>query len=151
MLYRKNTLKFFPNRNKKRGFSFIEIMVVIIIIGLLATIVGVNLFPSVDEAKVKTSIANIRSLEASLDLYRLHNSVYPSTEQGLKALKEKPEVGRIPERWNGPYLKNQLPQDGWERAYTYASDGQNYEIVTFGSDGLEGGTDANADISSNEI
>ncbi|MBF0277620.1 MAG: type II secretion system major pseudopilin GspG [SAR324 cluster bacterium] len=151
MLYRKNPAKHFAARRKKKGFSFIEIMVVIIIIGLLATIVGVNLLPSVDEAKIKTSIANIRSLEASLDLYRLHNSSYPSTEQGLKALREKPEVGSIPERWNGPYLKNQLPKDGWDRDYKYSSDGQTYEIITFGSDGLEGGTDANADISSKEI
>ncbi len=143
--------KSLAKRRKRNGFSFIEIMVVIIIIGLLATIVGVNLLPSVDEAKIKISIANIRSLEAALDLYRLHNATYPSTEQGLKALKEKPEVGRIPEQWNGPYLKNKLPQDGWSRDYTYSSDGQTYEINSMGSNGVEGGTDANADLSSRDI
>lgn len=136
---------------KRKGFSFIEIMVVIIIIGLLATIVGVNLLPSVDEAKIKTSVANMRSLEAALDLYRLHNATYPSTEQGLKALKDKPEVGKIPEKWSGPYLRNQIPQDGWDRDYQYSSDGQVYEIISLGSDGVEGGSEANSDISSKDI
>ncbi len=138
-------------RRIPKGFSFIEIMVVIIIIGLLATIVGINLLPSVDEAKVKVTVSNIRSLEAALDLYRLHNATYPSTEQGLKALEEKPEVGIIPDQWNGPYLKNKLPQDGWNRNYKYKSDGQNYEIISMGGDGVEGGSGANADLSSRDI
>ena len=151
MLSRQYNEKRSAKRSKKEGFSFIEIMVVIIIIGLLATIVGVNLLPSVDEAKIKTSIANIRSLEASLDLYRLHNATYPSTEQGLQALRDKPEVGQVPERWNGPYLRNQLPKDGWDRDFKYDSDGQSYEIISFGSDGLEGGAEVNSDITSKDI
>ena len=136
---------------KRSGFSFIEIMVVVIIIGLLATIVGVNVLPSLDEAKIKTTQTNIRSLEAALDLYRLHNVAYPSTEQGLKALLVKPEVGKIPERWNGPYLKNPIPKDGWERDYQYDSDGREYEILSLGSDGVKGGTETDADISSKDF
>lgn len=134
--------------SKRTGFSFIEIMVVIIIIGLLATIVGVNVLPSVDEAKIKTSQTNIRSLEAALDLYRLHNGTYPTTEQGLDALMAKPEIGKIPTRWNGPYLKNPIPKDGWEQDYQYGSNGREYEILSLGSDGVKGGTEDAADISS---
>lgn len=136
---------------KRTGFSFIEIMVVVIIIGLLATIVGVNVLPSLDEAKIKTSQTNIRSLEAALDLYRLHNGTYPTTEQGLNALMAKPEVGKIPARWNGPYLKNPIPKDGWEQDYLYSSDGREYEILSFGSDGVKGGTETAADISSKDF
>ncbi len=136
---------------KRRGFSFIEIMVVIIILGLLATLVGVNMLPAVDDAKIKTSIVNMRSLEAGLKLYRLHTSAYPTTEQGLKALKDKPEVGKIPENWSGPYLEKRLPKDRWDRDFKYNSDGQTYEIISYGADGTEGGSDNNADINSKDL
>lgn len=136
---------------KKAGFSFVEIMVVIIIMGLLATIVGINLFPVIGDAQIKTTQTNIKSLESALDLYRLHASVYPSTEQGLNALKTKPEVGRIPKTWNGPYIKKDLPQDGWENDFHYTSDGRSYEIVSYGADGVEGGSDTDADISSKNL
>ncbi|MBF0288421.1 MAG: type II secretion system major pseudopilin GspG [SAR324 cluster bacterium] len=138
-------------KKKRRGFSFIEIMVVIIILGLLATLVGVNMLPAVDDAKIKTTEVNIRTLEAALKLYRLHTSTYPSTEQGLKALKEKPEVGKVPDNWSGPYLEKNLPKDGWDRDFKYKGDGQSYEILSYGADGTEGGTDVNADINSKDL
>ena len=135
------------------GFSFIEVMVVIIILGLLSSIVGVYLFDSAEQAKADATKSQIKGLETALDLYRLHNSRYPSSEQGLKALLEKPEVGIIPKNWNGPYLRgNNLPGDGWGSPYRYLSvNGKNYEIISLGADGTDGGTDLDADINSSDL
>ncbi|MBT3215742.1 MAG: type II secretion system major pseudopilin GspG [Deltaproteobacteria bacterium] len=135
------------------GFSFIEVMVVIIILGLLSSIVGVYLFDSAEQAKADATKTQIKGLETALDLYRLHNSRYPSAEQGLKALLEKPEVGVIPKNWNGPYLRgNNLPEDSWGSPYRYLSvNGKNYEIISLGADGTDGGTDLDADINSSEL
>jgi general secretion pathway protein G len=116
----KDTTK--KRQKRLRGFSFIEVMVVIIILGLLSSIVGVYLFDSAEKAKADATKTQIKGLETALDLYRLHNSRYPSAEQGLKALLEKPEVGVIPKNWNGPYLRgNNLPEDGWGSPYRYLS------------------------------
>ncbi len=136
---------------KKRGFSLIEIMVVIIIIGLLAGIVGVSVFQQVTTAQVDTTTTNIRNLQQAIDLYRLNNFSYPTTEQGLKALKEKPEVGKIPKNWNGPYIQGSLPADGWGNEFQYTSDGKDYEIMSYGADGEEGGTEENSDLSSKDL
>ena len=136
-----------------RGFSFIEVMVVIIILGLLSSVVGVYLFDSAEKAKADATKTQIRGLETALDLYRLHNSRYPSSEQGLNALLEKPEVGLIPKNWNGPYLRgNKLPEDGWDSPFGYISvNGNEYEIISLGADGIDGGVDLDADISSNDL
>ena len=143
------------NRRKKRrrGFSFIEVMVVIIILGLLSSIVGVYLFDSAEKAKADSTKTQIKGLETALDLYRLHNSRYPSSEQGLKALLGKPEVGVIPKNWNGPYLRgNNLPEDGWGNPYRYVNvNGKNFEIISLGADGTDGGTDLDADINSIDL
>ena len=89
-------------------------LVVIIILGLLSGIVGIYLFDSAEQAKADATKTQIKGLETALDLYRLHNSRYPSSEQGLKALLNKPEIGLIPKSWNGPYLRGKnLPEDGW--------------------------------------
>ncbi|HBR59702.1 MAG: type II secretion system protein GspG [Deltaproteobacteria bacterium] len=140
-------------RKRLGGFSFIEVMVVIIILGLLSSIVGVYLFDSAEQAKADATKTQIKGLETALDLYRLHNSRYPSAEQGLKALLEKPEVGIIPKNWNGPYLRgNNLPEDGWGSPYRYLSvNGKNYEIISLGADGTDGGTDLDADINSSDL
>lgn len=135
---------------KRRGFSFIEIMVVIIILGLLAGIVGVSMFSAVDDARIKTSKMNMQSLGQGLDLFRLHNSRFPTTEQGLKALVSKPEVGTVPKNWNGPYIKK-LPKDGWDEDFKYTSDGNEYEIKSLGADRQEGGADNSTDISSKDL
>ena len=156
----KNRGKFFQTigtaKNKRRhlhGFSFIEVMVVIIILGLLSSIVGVYLFDSAEKAKADATKTQIKGLETALDLYRLHNSRYPSTEQGLKALLTKPEVGVLPKNWNGPYLRGKnLPEDGWGSPYRYLSgNGNNYEIISLGADGIDGGTDLDADINSKDL
>ncbi len=135
------------------GFSFIEVMVVIIILGLLSSIVGVYLFDSAEKAKVDATKTQIRGLETALDLYRLHNSRYPTSEQGLKALLKKPEVGLIPKNWNGPYLRgNNLPEDSWGIPFRYVSvKGKNYEIISLGADGIDGGTDLDEDINSRNL
>ena len=144
--------KYNPNK-KPYGFSFIEVMVVIIILGLLSSIVGVYLFDAADKAKVDATKTQIRGLETALDLYRLHNSKYPSTEQGLNALLKRPETGTIPKNWNGPYLRGKyLPLDGWDNQYKYFSaNGKNYEIISLGADGIDGGEDLNADINSTNL
>ena len=149
---------FFKRKFKKyglriRGFSFIEVMVVIIILGLLSSIVGVYLFDSAEKAKADATRTQIRGLETALDLYRLHNSRYPSSEQGLKALLEKPEVGLIPKNWNGPYLRgNNLPEDGWDNPFRYISEnGNQYEIISLGANGIDWGLDLDADISSSDL
>jgi len=141
------------NHRRIRGFSFIEVMVVIIILGLLSSIVGVYLFDSAEQAKADATKTQIKGLETALDLYRLHNSRYPSTEQGLKALLTKPEVGVLPKNWNGPYLRGKnLPEDGWGSQYRYLSiNGKNYEIISLGADGTDGGTDLDADINSSDL
>ena len=141
------------NRRHLHGFSFIEVMVVIIILGLLSSIVGVYLFDSAEKAEADATKTQIKGLETALDLYRLHNSRYPSTEQGLKALLTKPEVGVLPKNWNGPYLRGKnLPEDGWGSPYRYLSgNGNNYEIISLGADGIDGGTDLDADINSKDL
>ena len=138
---------------RSRGFSFIEVMVVIIILGLLSSIVGVYLFDSAEKAKADATKTQIRGLETALDLYRLHNSRYPSSEQGLNALLERPEVGLIPKNWNGPYLRgNKLPEDGWDGPFRYMSEnGNDYVIISLGADGVDGGVDLDADISSSDL
>ena len=141
------------NGRRIRGFSFIEVMVVIIILGLLSSVVGVYLFDSAEKAKADATKTQIRGLETALDLYRLHNSRYPSSEQGLKALLERPEVGLIPKNWNGPYLRgNNLPEDGWDSPFRYISvNGNEFEIISLGADAIDGGVDLDADISSSNL
>ena len=118
------------------GFTFIEILVVLIILALIAGIVGTQLLGEAEKAKADASKIQIKSLEGALDLYRLHNSTYPTTEQGLEALIAKPEVGRIPNDWQGPYLNsNNLPQDGWKNPFVYSSDGRQVTIISLGADG----------------
>ena len=134
------------------GITFIEIMVVMIILALIAGIVGTQLIGEAEKAKADATKIQIKSLEAALDLYRLHNSTYPTTEQGLEALLFRPEVGRIPKSWQGPYLKaNRLPTDGWKNPFEYSSDGRVVIIVSLGADNTEGGSDLDADISNRDL
>ncbi len=134
------------------GYTFLEILVVLIILGLIAGIVGVQLFGEVDKSMVKTTRIQIKSLEAALDLYRLHNSTYPTGEQGLAALLTRPELGRIPKDWQGPYLNaNTVPMDGWKNPFVYESDGKTFIITSLGADETEGGADLDADISNKDL
>lgn len=135
-----------------RGMTLIEIMVVITILGLIATVVTVNVLDRLDEAKVSTTRTQIKSIEQALDQFRRDNGFYPSTEQGLQALVEKPSVGRVPKRYPSKgYIKGKIPQDPWGYDYIYASpgaSGNDYEISSLGADGREGGEGVDADIHS---
>ena len=134
------------------GVIILEILVVMIILALLITLVAPNFLKVAESAKVKTTKQNISSLGMGLRLYHLNNSTYPSTEQGLRALMQKPDVGNIPKKWEGPYMDaNRLPVDGWDNPFQYSLTGQVFEIRSLGADGREGGSDLNADLSSKDL
>ncbi|MGQ9647161.1 MAG: type II secretion system major pseudopilin GspG [Thermodesulfobacteriota bacterium] len=132
-------------RNREKGFTLFEILVVVIIIGLLAALVGPRLFGKVSTAKQKAAKAQIELFGTALDTYRLDMGKYPSTEEGLKALREKPSGA---EGWQGPYLPKEIPEDPWGRPYVYRSPGQHgdYDLISYGLDGAEGGEGENMDI-----
>lgn len=137
---------------RPRGFTIIEVLVVMMILLIIAGWVGTEMLGQAEKAKADSTRIQIKSLDSALSLYRLHNSTYPTTEQGLAALMQKPEVGTIPEQWQGPYLSgNKLPKDGWKRDFIYISDGRDYTIISLGADGVEGGSDLDADISSKDL
>lgn len=133
--------------NRQRGFTLIEIMVVVVIIGILAALVGPRLFGQVDRARISAAKAEISTIENAMKFYRLDNFAYPTTEQGIDALVNKPNDPNI-KNWNpGGYLER-LPSDPWGNPYLYRNPGANGEIdiLTFGADGVEGGEGNNADI-----
>jgi general secretion pathway protein G len=135
------------------GFTLIELMVVIIILGLLAAIVMPRVVGETDRARYEQAKVQMRILEDALKRYKLDNGVYPSTEQGLESLVRKPASGIIPRSWpEGGYLdKTEIPIDPWGNPYIYVSPGlhsPDYDVKSFGADGLEGGEGYNADIES---
>jgi len=138
-------------RGKVRGFTLIEIMVVVVIIGILAAWLMPQLVGRADQARVARAKLDIKTLSVTLDLFKVDNGYYPSTEEGLKALVEKPaSASHWPE---GGYLKGlkSLPKDPWGRPYEYVSPGEGglpYEVVCYGADGKPGGDGFAADISS---
>ncbi len=131
----------------QRGFTLIEIMVVVVIIGLLAAVVTQQLMGNVDDAQVSKAKQDIRVYETSLTLYRLDNFRYPTTEQGLNALVQKPADPNLTNWAKGGYVKR-ISKDPWGRDYLYASPGEHgeFDIWTLGADGQPGGEEANADI-----
>ena len=133
---------------KQNGFSLIEILVVLVIMGLLISVVAPTVLNSADDARVQKVQADFKAIETALKIYRLDNYVYPTTEQGLQALVEKSTLDPEPRNFkDGGYLQ-ELPLDPWGRAYLYLSPGENGEIdiYSLGADGLSGGEDQNADI-----
>ncbi|MBI3994078.1 MAG: type II secretion system major pseudopilin GspG [Candidatus Lambdaproteobacteria bacterium] len=135
-----------------RAITFIEVLVVMIILSLIAGIIGTQLLSVPAKAKVDVTKIQISSIEGALDRYFLENSTFPTSEQGLEALIRLPEVGVIPKNWQGPYLKaNSAPTDGWKNPFIYRSDGRDYTIISLGADGVEGGTELDADISSKNL
>ena len=139
----------------RRGFTLIELMVVIVILGILAGLIIPRIMGRPEEAKQLKARIQIQSLETALRLYRLDNGSYPGTEQGLQALVEQSETGSASGKWRkGGYLeKGKVPKDPWGYDYVYLSPGVNgeYDIVSYGADGVPGGEDKNKDINSWEI
>ena len=133
---------------RETGFTLLELLVVIVIIGLLAGLVAPRYFDQVSKSNAKVARAQIVSLEKALDQYRLDLGTYPSTEEGLAALNTRPQ-GQ--EKWAGPYLKKAVPPDPWGAQYIYTSPGTHgseYDLSSLGKDGQVGGTDEAADVTS---
>ena len=138
-------------RLKQRGFTLIEIMVVVVIIGILISLVAPNILGRVDKARITAAKADIATLDQALEMYRLDNHSYPSTDQGLEALVAKPGGEPVAKNWNpeGYLKKKQLPADPWGNQYQYivpGSEGRAYDLFSFGKDGREGGEGYDADI-----
>jgi general secretion pathway protein G len=133
------------NRISQRGFTLLELLVVMVIIGLLAGYVGPRFFSQIGKSEVKAARAQIDALEKALDQFRLDIGRYPTTEEGLKALVERPSTTS---KWSGPYLKKAVPLDPWERPYIYKAPGEHgeYDLSSLGKDGQAGGTEEAADI-----
>ena len=133
-----------------RGFTLIEIMVVIVILSLLAVLVAPKIIGRSDDAKVADAKVQIRNIETGLKLYKLDSGVYPTTEQGLEALVIKPTSGTVPKNWKeGGYLESKsIPKDPWSNPYLYLSpsDHGDYDLCSLGADGAKGGEGKNADI-----
>ncbi|MDO3722095.1 type II secretion system major pseudopilin GspG [Marinobacter sp. chi1] len=133
---------------RQQGFTLIEIMVVMVILGLLVAIVAPNIMGRSDQAKVTVAETQLSNIANALDLYRLDNSQYPSTQQGLEALVTKPSGSPEPKNWNPDgYLKS-VPEDPWGAEYQYVSPGTEgpYDLYSYGADGQEGGEGDAADI-----
>jgi len=136
------------SRGYEHGFTLVEILVVITIIGLIMALVGPRVINYLGDAKVKAAKIQIESFGSALDLFYLDAGRYPTSSEGLRALVERPGNTAL---WNGPYIKgNTVPNDPWGKPYVYRSPGQYgaYDILSYGGDGQEGGTGAAADITS---
>lgn len=130
---------------KSHGFTLLELLVVMVIIGLLAGYVGPKYFAQVGKSEVKSAIAQINALEKALDTYRLDTGHYPSTEQGLEALMTQPASEP---KWQGPYLKKAVPPDPWGKPYIYKQPGEHgeFDLFSYGKDGQPGGSGDAVDI-----
>lgn len=134
-------------RRRLAGFTLMELLIVLVIVGLLAALVGPTLYQQIKPAKQSAARAQIENFATALDAYFIDTARYPTTQEGLAVLRAKADGD---EKWKGPYLKKEVPDDPWGNAYVYASPGRNggYEIISYGADGREGGEDDNADVTS---
>ena len=141
--------------NRSDGFTLIELMVVIVILGILAGLIVPRIMGRPDEAKQLKAKMQIESIETALKLYKLDNGTYPTTDQGLEALVAQPDTPPVPRKWReGGYLeKGRVPKDPWDNNFVYLSPGVHgdYDIASYGADGVSGGEDKNSDINSWEI
>lgn len=136
----------------ERGFTIIEMIVVIVMIAVLAGLVGPMIFGNVGDARLQGARTQIEMFGLGLDAYRLDNDQYPTTDQGLAALRTAPSLDPPPPRWRGPYLRKEVPADPWGRPYVYTAPGHtnptSYDLYSLGRDGRRGGTDEDADVTS---
>ena len=140
------------SRRGRAGFTLIELMVVIVVISILAGLVAPLVFRNVGDAKVSAAKGQIELFALALDQYRLDNDYYPSTAQGLEALRTAPGGEPAPRNWRGPYLRKPIPLDPWGHPYVYVCPGitnpSSYDLLSYGRDGRPGGTNEDADIGS---
>jgi len=132
---------------KSRGFTLMELLLVLVIIGLLAALVGPTLYQHIKPAKESAARAQIQNFMTALDNFFIDVGRYPTTQEGLGVLRNKPEGAQ---KWNGPYLKKEIPADPWDNPFIYRAPGRSggYEVSSFAADGREGGEGDNADINS---
>ncbi len=130
---------------KSAGFTLIELLIVMVILGLLAALVGPRMFGKVGKSKQKAAKAQMALFETALDTYRLDVGKYPTSDQGLQALRTQPDGA---DKWDGPYLPKEVPTDPWGRPYAYTSPSENgdFEILSYGADGNPGGEGEDVDI-----
>ncbi|MDH4569467.1 type II secretion system protein GspG [Pseudomonas sp. BN414] len=135
-------------RRSQSGFTLIEIMVVVVILGILAALVVPQVMNRPDQAKVTVAKGDIKAIGAALDMYKLDNFAYPSTQQGLEALVSRPSGNPPPKNWNKDGYLKKLPIDPWGNPYQYLSPGSKgtYDLYSLGADGKEGGSENDADI-----
>jgi general secretion pathway protein G len=135
------------NKKTMAGFTLLELLVVMVIIGLLAAYVAPKYFAQIGKSETKVAAAQVDALGKSLDQYRLDAGHYPTTEQGLDALFNQPANET---KWSGPYLQKKVPLDPWGKPYIYRAPGEHgdYDLLTYGKDGQPGGTGENSDITS---
>tara|TARA_R110002049_G_scaffold17416_23_gene67832 strand:+ start:1558 stop:1983 length:426 start_codon:yes stop_codon:yes gene_type:complete len=133
-----------PNRRRSIGFTLVELLVVLAILGLLAGLVGPRVLSQLDGAKSKTAVVQIKDLEQAVEIYKLDVGRFPTSDEGLDALVSDPGVNG----WNGPYLRRGLPDDPWGNAFRYESPGRNgdVDIYSYGADNAPGGSGENADL-----
>jgi general secretion pathway protein G len=134
------------SNSRARGFSLIEILVVVVILGILGALIVPNLLGRPDQARVTAAESDLRSLSNALDMYRLDNFNYPSTDQGLEALVTKPSGFPEPKNYNPDGYVKSIPIDPWGTPYVYERTEEGYNLLSFGADGVEGGEELNADI-----
>jgi general secretion pathway protein G len=135
--------------NRNRGFSLLEMLVVLLIIGMLAALVGPKLFSKVDSSRVQTAMVQMKTFKGTLETMRLDIGRFPSQDEGLQLLTKAPTDEKIRTRWRGPYLDEELPLDPWGNPYQYSlpgSGGQPFALYSFGADGKRGGEGFDADI-----
>lgn len=148
MLYALQQRKELKKEREQAGFTLIELMVVIVILGLLAAIIAPKIIGRTDEARVTEAKVQMQNFETALKLYKLDSGIYPATEQGLVALIKKPTIGIIPKGWRGYLEKNKIPADPWSNPYVYISPGLHgeYDIISYGADAVRGGEGFDKDI-----
>ena len=137
--------------SRARGFTLIEIMVVVVILGILGSLIVPNIIGRPDEARVTAARADIEAIGNALELYRLDNGDYPSTDQGLEALVTQPTGCPEPRRWNSEGYLKKLPIDPWDEPYLYFSEDRTFEVYSLGSDRQEGGEGVDADLRYSEL
>lgn len=140
-----NTEKQETRRRRQGGFSLMELLIVMVILGLLASLVGPKMFGKVGKSRQNAAKSQISMFETALDMYRLDTGRYPTSEEGLQALREQPSDN---DKWDGPYLPKEVPQDPWGNAYVYVAPGDHgeFDIISYGADGVEGGEEEDQDI-----